>query len=158
MTETPATTSNDTTAKSPAVIAYDAVVAGSELRDIKMVGLKFKINPKFFSETDFTDEEASTVTPIFGSTYTTAFYDSKDGLLGGQISWSASVKKGRSKIVSIEAVYIILYGGVPEVEEEHALAFLRRVGRFATYPYFRALVSRLSSESGLNLPILPVLK
>jgi preprotein translocase subunit SecB len=144
--------------KSPAVIAYDAVVSGAELQDIKMVGLKFQINPKFFADIGTDERGEPNVTPSFGATFATASYDPDDGYLGGQINWSATVKKGRSKAVSIEAVYFIIYAGVPEVEEEHALAFLRRVGRFATYPYFRALVSRLSSESGLNLPILPVLK
>jgi hypothetical protein len=152
--------SKEMTTPTPAVRAYDAVVAKAELREIKLIGLNFNIKPKFFAEADLesSDKKAGSLNSTFESTFPTAFYDSKDSYLGGQINWSAVVKKGRSKIVSIEAVYLILYSGVPEVEEEHALAFLRRVGRFATYPYFRALVSRLSSESGLDLPILPVLK
>ncbi len=41
--------------------------------------------------------------------------------------------------------------------DEAVLVFVERVGKFATYPYFRAHCSQLSWESGADLPILPVI-
>jgi preprotein translocase subunit SecB len=86
------------------------------------------------------------------------FYSAEKGILAGDFKWHVDVRKGKQKLVSVTATYSIIYRNVPRVEEEHAQAFLSRVGRFATYPYFRALVARLSAEANANLPILPVLR
>ncbi|MGX5850833.1 hypothetical protein ACWGTO_27520 [Mesorhizobium sp. PL10] len=136
---------------------YDAVVASAQLGDIKMIRLKFDIKPKFFQVMVLENPE-----PVPSSQFDHRFenlsYNPDEGFLGGQIFWSARMMQGRSKLFSIDALYVITYEEVARVEEVHAFAFLKRVGRFATYPYYRALVSRLSAESGLNLPPLPVLK
>jgi hypothetical protein len=136
---------------------YNAVVASAQLGDIKMIRLKFDIKPKFF-QVIVQDDPTPTPSSQFDSKFENLSYNPDDGFLGAQIFWSARMMQGRSKLFSIDALYVITYEDVAKVGEEHAFAFIKRVGKFATYPYYRALVSRISAESGLNLPPLPVLK
>ncbi len=79
-------------------------------------------------------------------------------MLAGKFKWDVTIKKGRKKLLVIEAVYLVVYQNVPTVPEEPALAFLQKVGKFATYPYFRALVATLAAYARADIPILPVLK
>ena len=58
----------------------------------------------------------------------------------------------------VNARYMIVYKTSRNVEKEYAIAFLKNVGRFATFPYFRSLASHYSSASAADFPILPVLK
>jgi hypothetical protein len=87
-----------------------------------------------------------------------AGFDEEFGLLMCQMNWSLSAKKSRSTLLKLTAQYIIYYSGVPNVDDKYRTEFMQRVGKFATYPYFRNLVSQISWASSAELPILPVLK
>lgn len=151
-------TGNDLTERQLAKAEYDRVVESAELRDIKLIRLNFDVRPKFFEVMSSDVPPEPVPTSSFDNKFENLSYDAQEGVLGAQILWSAQMKQSRIKLLAIEAHYIIVYENVAVVEERHALAFLKRVGRFATYPYYRALVSRLSAESGVNLPVLPILK
>lgn len=66
-------------------------------------------------------------------------------------------KDGRRHAAKCTAEYIVFYKVPESAKEEAAKGFCRNVGMFAAYPYFRALVSRFSSEANLNLPMLPTI-
>lgn len=62
------------------------------------------------------------------------------------------------ELVSIEASYLVVYSNAQSLGGEvAAVDFLRKVGRMAVYPYFRAYVSFVSAEAQLNVPMLPTL-
>ena len=67
------------------------------------------------------------------------------------------VPEGRRKPVTLRATYYATYALSKPCEETPALAYLRRVGRYSCYPYFRALFGILTEQGGLQLPPLPVL-
>ncbi|SDG49515.1 hypothetical protein [Pelagibacterium luteolum] len=146
-------TKSATSKKAEAVEAYNRVVENAELESIRLVSSNFVVKPEYFLNFSPGNWKNS-----FNSNFVDTFFDRNENLLGAQIEWTVSVKRGNKNLLSTKAIYLIAYSNVPEVEEEHCMAFVRRVGRFSTYPYFRALVSRYSAESNAELPILPVLK
>jgi hypothetical protein len=85
-------------------------------------------------------------------------YVKEEGVMFGELSWSAYSKRGRKKALSIKADYLVVYSSATDLEEVYVEAFLGNVGKFATFPYFRALVATYSAASSADLPILPVLK
>lgn len=61
--------------------------------------------------------------------------------------------------LSCVARYLVLYEGVPpEARPDIVRPCTERLGRFAAYPYLRALTSRLFAESQLDVPLLPILR
>lgn len=94
----------------------------------------------------------------FNWTFERIGYEKDDGLLAGAFAWDVVVKKGNTKLLSAQATYMVAYGDVPDVDEEPAFAFVERVGRFATYPYFRSHVAHMASQAGADVPVLPVLR
>lgn len=148
-----------TTPTSAAVAAYNAVVADSVLADLRLTESRFKVQKSYLAVRSREREMRKSLTKrAFDTELLSPFYSAEKGILAGDFRWTVDVRKGKQKLVSVTATYSIIYKNVPKVEDEHAQAFLLKVGRFATYPYFRALVSRLSAEANADLPILPVLR
>lgn len=85
-------------------------------------------------------------------------FDGNTGILAGIFNWKASVRSGRSSLVRMRAAYSIVYDNLFDANEKYALAYLAKVGRFATYPYFRGLFSTHAGAAGLTLPPLPSLR
>lgn len=137
--------------RAAAVEAYNAIVGAATLGDIKLVDLNFNVKTKYF-------DESKKAKASYDHEISEIHYDAESQTLGGMFSWRVTVEKGRSKALLVRAVYLVIYDNVPDVGAVHAEAYFRRVGRFATYPYFRTTVSQLSWASGAELPILPVLR
>lgn len=144
--------------KAAALAAYNQVVEKAELTDIRLVDLKLSVKPKYYTVVQDEESGGKRVQRGFEHTLKEVFFDGETGSLGGRFDWSISVTAARKKLFSIDASFLIAYHDVPDVGREHVEAYLRRVGRFATYPYFRSLVSTLSWESKAELPIMPVLR
>jgi hypothetical protein len=137
--------------------AYDKVAAQAQLLDIRLVSSKFSVKPRYYIVTEG-DSEKDKASLKRGFTWNHSPILFEGGSLVGFFAWSVSVKKGNMKLLSAEATYYIGYTDVPDVEEEPALAFLARVGRIATYPYFRNYVAQMSWAAQAELPIMPVLR
>lgn len=144
--------SND---RDAAVSAYNEVVASAELADITLVFVNFVVKPGYYQ---LSVDDPSKLKRGFHSDFKAFSYDAKRRRLGGQFDWSIDVSFARKKLLQIKASYVITYDDVPDVGDAHVEAFVKRVGRFATYPYVRNLAAILSWESRAELPILPVLK
>lgn len=145
--------------KETALANYNKVVAASELSDIKLMETKFSVEMEFYAVRDEEKTGKRLLTKrSFNNSITNPIYSSDIGILAGKFNWDVTVRKGRKRLLTLNATYLIVYHKVPEVPQDAAFAFLTRVGRFATYPYFRALVASLTSYARADLPILPVLK
>lgn len=146
------------TEKEAALAAYNSVVADAELRDITLIFTTFVIKPDYYKLALEDEDTASKVKRELDSNFSAFTYDAERRLLGGQFDWSVEATFGRRKLLNARASFIVSYENVPDVDGVHMEAFIKRVGRFATYPYFRSLVSQFSWESKAELPPLPVLK
>ena len=139
--------------KEAALEAYNEIVENAELGDIRLVELHFDVKPVYYDDDGRPKHKAK-----FNCNISNISYDEEPASLGGLIEWSVSIEMGRKKLLSIKAAYIVIYDNVPNVGQNHSEAYFRKVGRFATYPYFRSVVSQLSWASRAELPTLPVLK
>lgn len=84
-------------------------------------------------------------------------FNSEQNSVAAVFRFHIIAKDGRKNAAKCFAEYIVFYKTPKDADEEAAKGFCRNVGMFAAYPYFRALVSRFSSESNLNLPMLPAI-
>lgn len=139
--------------KAQALAAYNQIVDKAEIGDIRLIGLNFDIKPAYYSGDDAGKRKAK-----FNCDIHDVSYDAESQVLGGIFEWTISVTEGRKKVLTVTAHYFAVYDDTPDVGFEHCEAFFKKVGRFATYPYFRGVVAQLSWASRADLPILPVLR
>lgn len=130
----------------------------AELLDIRLLSSSFVVEEAFFE-----DEEGEAVaerqfTCTYGCELPNTSYESENGGLLGQCEWKANVTRDDTEAVTISGTYLIAYQCDQALDEQATTRFVERVGRFATFPYFRALVGFYSTASSIDVPILPVLK
>lgn len=130
---------------------YNSVVSHATLRDIRLVGTKFDLKPEAIEiaerKWDFNITEQL-------EDWTC---DNEKGTLTGIFSYSASCVEGRRKLLNVTTRYMCSYRLSDLCDDTAAYHFLKRVGRFAAYPYFRAIFATLTQQSGIILPPLPVI-
>ncbi len=131
---------------------YHAVIRAANLKKIALRGSHFDINNAYFN----TPEKKRKFG--YDHKWTEIVYDPEKGVAGGVIEWSIGVQTGRKKGLKARISYIVIYDGFDEVHKEHAVRkFVKRVGRVATYSYFRSHIAQLNWESEADLPVMPVL-
>jgi hypothetical protein len=135
------------------VADYGKVARSARIFDLRLVSARFEVKPEYA----LAGEQASS-NNNFTWVHTPLAYQADAKALSGFFTWKVEVKKGRKRTLFAEARYLVTYDNVPDVDERAAFAFLENVGKFATYPYFRAYVAQMSWNSNANLPILPVLR
>jgi hypothetical protein len=116
------------------------------------------VKPEFYSAISPDAATAAAPKLSFDHDFASVQYTAADQILVGEIHWNVSGKVGRSTPLKINAIYLIAYVNVPDVGTPHAEEFMRRVGRFAVYPYFRAFVAQTSWSAMTDLPVLPILR
>lgn len=130
---------------------YNRVVSHATISDIRLVGSKFDLKPEAveandrvwsFNLSDQLDDWTC---------------DNEKGRLTGLYSYTASCVEGRRKLITVTGRYLSTYKMSDLCDERAAHQFLARVGRFAAYPYFRAMFASLTQQSGVMLPPLPVI-
>lgn len=137
---------------------YNAVVDAAELADVSLISCDFHIQPEYFEQKALQKDGAGKLKYSFGGTLGGFQFHSEEGLVGGEYAWNLTARAGRKHLAKLRCVYICYYTGLEGHDEAAAIAFLKRVGRFATFPYFRAFTSQISWNSGADLPILPVVR
>lgn len=135
---------------------YNKIVDSAELGDINLLNCALKVDPEFLLTQD--DNTSPDMPRDCEIGYEKEFYDSDSGLAGAIFKWNIKVKKKRKIVFRLTCDYFCFYRGLEGVDPVVAQAFVRRVGKFATYPYLRSLTSQLAWESGAKLPRLPVLR
>lgn len=139
---------------SPAIAPgdYNAVVTGADLLDVKLIGSTFSVEPQFFSE----DRDSKNFS--FGCEIATGYYLEEDRKLIGTFLLEAGSKTGRKWVLRAKSTYVVVFDVEGSPSEEAALSYLRRIGKFVCYPYFRAHFAGLCSGAGAEMPPLPVMR
>ncbi|MBL3608234.1 hypothetical protein [Rhodovulum sulfidophilum] len=132
---------------------YREVSCAAKLREIRLLDSSYSIKVELFDDFD----KAIEMRHSFSGSLEECALDKDVGVASGCFTWGAEVKYKRKKSLKLSAKYLVRYSELEGCDENHIFAFFTKVGRFATYPYFRALFSNLTSESGLILPPLPAL-
>lgn len=131
---------------------YSQAVEAANLSHIRLIRSNFDTQPEVFGP-PCADHKSS-----YSCKITDAFFDDESGLLTGWFVGKVNIKIGRRKILDMSATYLVIYDINGSPTEDAALKFVHAVGNFAVYPYFRAHFASLTSEAGLQLPPLPILK
>ena len=132
--------------------AYSDAVDAAQLREICLVESAFKAEAEAFGAPEANWSMA------YGCEVVDAFFDGEASLLTGWVEAHATCKRGRKRILTTKVRYLLVYDLEGDPEEGAALKFVRHVGAFAVYPYFRAHFAELGSQAGLRMPPLPVMK
>lgn len=138
------------TAASPET--YSQAVDSAELRNIRLLKSSFAMEPEGLSINRTNWRLA------YRCEVVTVSFDAERKVVSGLVDAEASWKAGRKRLFFVKASYVVAYDLRGTPGEEAATRFVRRVGRFAVYPYFRAHFSGLTAQAGVNIPPLPVMK
>lgn len=130
---------------------YNAVVARAKLRGIRLLSSSFEALPEAYKSDG--NERGYEV----GYELLAQRYDRTKNQLTGMFAFRASSSTGDDKFLSVEGEYLVDYELSAECEDDAAALFIKRLGPFAAYPYFRALVALLTGQAGLVTPPLPIL-
>lgn len=131
---------------------YKAVVEVAQIVDVLMVASRFQLDAAYFEARGnprlgfhFSLDEAQVSS------------DEESGAAQARFTWSVKATFGEKQVLHTSATYVVMYTHLEGHKAEVVEAFIRRVGPFTTYPYFRAYVSQLSWMSKTELPILPII-
>src|SRR5207302_781372 len=114
--------------------AYNTVARAAKLSGITLIRSNFRMDLDYFGLMDKEDKPK----PRYGGTFQKEFFNETAGRAACEWNWSISITHERKKLLSLEVVYLVIYTGLADCAEEYVTRYMRRVGRFATYPYFRA--------------------
>ena len=130
---------------------YTNLSIAAKLRDIRLISCEYVIKPEVFEALEDTSNMSFSGEP-------TAFhFDDDSGVMIGHYTWNVEIKLKRKKVLKLIGEYLIAYTDISGFPEEYVRFYFVKVGRFATYPYFRTAFSFHSSSSGITLPPLPSL-
>lgn len=134
-----------------AVKNYNYVVKCASLEHIRLLDVSFEVQPEFFGgegkpslSYDVSNEQS--------------FFDAEKGSAFAVVAIDVSGRRSRHKVLACKAKYVVGYSGLSGCDEEAVNVFLRRVGPFSAYPYFRSLFANLDWSAGTQLPPLPIHK
>lgn len=139
----------DATSMDPSV--YNSIVARAHLRSIRMTTSHFDMKPEALD----LDPDAWRHNVVAG--VLDSFLESENGALYGVFSFDVVCRHGRKRVLSVSATYLASYRIQGECDGGACELFIERVGKVATYPYFRSLVASLTAQAGLMMQPLPVL-
>ncbi|WP_366655616.1 hypothetical protein [Fodinicurvata sp. EGI_FJ10296] len=150
----------------PSAEDYNRVVKSARLARIFMTGSEFKSEPAYFNHGD-----SGSFDHNLDHELTVIDNDTDAGRIAAILQWKVFVTeratKGSEKsksesdaspVLSIEARYLIAYDQIEDGSEDAMKHFMEKVGKMATYPYFRAHVSHINGEAEASLPLLPILR
>lgn len=130
---------------------YKELTIAARLQDIRLISCDYSIKPEVFETIEDVENMG-----FFGEP-SGFHFDGETGVMIGHYRWTAEIKLGRKKVLKLVSEYLIAYTGLSGFEDHYARFYFEKVGRFATYPYFRSDFSYHSSSSGIMLPPLPSL-
>lgn len=134
------------------VAAYRAAADAADMHSIRLIFSQFDLKPEGLdSDKGNWSQGYSCVTQA------TSFNEEKN-MLHAFVEAEAFCKSGKKKIISLRCKYIVSYSVQGEPDPAAANRFAHHVGRFAAYPYFRAHFAEVTSQAGLYLPPLPVMR
>ena len=129
---------------------YNKVVGSADLQTVQALKVSLDVNPEFYDE--HAEKKFGIDRDIVG-----VAVKPEGGAVAGTFRFTVTVKHGRTRVLKATAEYFVLYSLHAGADDEAAEEFCRRVGVFAAYPYFRALMAQLSWEANAQIPIMPVI-
>ncbi|MDR6292370.1 hypothetical protein E9232_004910 [Inquilinus ginsengisoli] len=134
---------------------YNAVAGSAELAQIILVSSAFDVKPDYWR---CMKERPDSLKHGYDWDLVNYSYSPEQGAAMSNIDFKIDVRCKRKIVLSVDCSYLVIYSGIKEMNKAAVEAFMRRIGRFAAYPYFRAHVSQLSWESNTGLPVLPTIR
>lgn len=129
---------------------YNQAIGRTTLRGIWMTSCQFDVKPEAVGRSDLALKRAMKVQVDEAVIL-------EDGRMYGFISYEASSRLQRQKLIKVQAKYFVSYHCQGGCDQATADMFMDRVGRLAAYPYFRSLAATLTSQAGVHSPPLPML-
>jgi hypothetical protein len=129
---------------------YNGIARCAELMGVQMIESSFNILPAFFESED-EGKLGIDVVEVSSS------FDEPNRVATCIFEFENFKKKGRRKVFTVKDKFIVFYHIPADCDEFHAVAFARRVGVIACYPYFRSHVATTASLANAEMPILPTL-
>lgn len=126
---------------------YNRVASVASLEDVRLLRVRSDVRP----------ESEKRVTLSYGRDLVSCDYEPDSASAAAIFRLHVTAKFGRKTVFKIEAEYLTLYDVGDDAHPNAARAFVKNVGLFAAYPYFRALVAQLAWSSGMALPPLPTI-
>ena len=136
---------------------YGKVVKSAELSGIVLLSSSFDADRDYLQDQASEEDGGIDLKFHYGADIPEVDFDPEHGQFTGRFDWYARAEHEDHTAIDIRGSYAVVYGCDTELEREAVRQFLLRVGRFATFPYFRQLVSFYGDAGSLELPILPVL-
>ena len=139
-------------------VEYVKVVKSAELKAIVLLSSSFDVDRDSLEGLESDADGEINLAFSYGAEVPEVGYDTEQGEFSGRFDWYVKAEQNERAVIDIRGSYGVVYGCETELDREAVHNFVLRVGKFATFPYFRQLVAFYGSSSGLNLPVLPVLK
>lgn len=130
---------------------YNSLVSRAHLRSIRLTASRFDMKPEALD----LDPDAWRNAVSGGAIE--SFLEPESGSLYGVFAFEVVCRQGRKRVLSASATYLVSYFIESECDAAACELFVERVGKIASYPYFRGLIAALSSQAGLLMRPLPVM-
>ena len=137
---------------------YIKVVKSAQLKEILLLSSSFDVDRSFLESAEPDEDGDVKLGFTCGAEVPDVRYDATEGIFTGQFDWYAKADKDDHVAIDIRGSYGIVYQCDRDLEKGAVQSFVLRVGKFATFPYFRQLAAFYATSASLGLPILPVLK
>ena len=134
---------------------YNQVVACAELSNIQLIHINFDVQPRYFFEEPDEEDQANLGYEI---SVDETHYEPGEGMAACMMSFDVSAGDSQGAALQCKAKYAVSYRLGEVCNEQAVETFLRRVGVFACYPYFRGLFAQIDWAANTHLPPLPIHK
>jgi preprotein translocase subunit SecB len=132
-------------------LTYNNLVSRAHLRSIRLTSSRFDMKPEAL------DLDPDAWRNNVGAGAVQTFLEPESGSLYGVLAYEVTCRQGRKRVLSVSATYLVNYHIEGECDSAACELFVERVGKIASYPYFRGLVASLTAQAGLTMRPLPVL-
>ena len=129
---------------------YNDIARCAKLLSVQMIESSFSISPSFF------DSECKK-RPHIDFTEVHASYDADKKVITCIFQLDSYIKSGKRKLFNVRDKFAVFYGVAVDCDEAHAVAFAKKTGLIACYPYFRSHVASTASLANADVPILPTI-
>lgn len=124
---------------------YLSILKGLHLLDISLLECRMKANPGLNDDST-----------LKASCKDTACFSLKDNKVLMDHEYNLVGKNGKTKILDVKAIYRVTFKSEDQITEEFFNIFKSKNLSIYTWPYFRELVSSMTSKSNLPHLILPM--
>jgi len=135
---------------------YNAAAGSAQLGYIVLLKSEFSVESELVALS--LSGDAQDASPSFTGQIADFSFDAEEGVAQGVFQWDASVKLDRKTVLKLKTSYVVVYSEMKTKNAAAVFHFVRRVGRYASFPYFRQHASHCFASANLSLPVLPVLK